>query len=99
MFAQTVSHAQSDASRGHQVTGGPIDLHEGAGTHKELRAWFASSQPVAQASPAVQSQPVTLPIVPVGGQQNLLVIAVAGGVGNSINVGQGFGMAEIAGLA
>ena len=97
VVVQLVGDAQGDAGRGDEVAGRLIDLDDQTWTHEELagqRLEFA-----AVAGPAVKRQAVRFAVTPCRGQQNLLMMAVAGGIGLPIDVGQRFGVAEIARFA
>jgi hypothetical protein len=47
----------------------------------------------------VQVEFVRLPVAPAAGEADLLVVTVAGGVGDAVDVGQRLRVAEVAGFA
>ena len=94
---QLLNDPHRHARRGEEIARRLVDLHNHAFAHEELagqRAKFA-----AEPGPAVECKAMRCPVAPLLGQQNLLVVAIAGRIGLAIDVGQGFRMAEFAGFA
>ena len=90
--------SQGDARADDEIAGRLVDLHDGAGAH-DGAGDGAGVPVVAQACPALQHKLVRLAIRPLRTQQNLLVVAVTGGVGNAVHGDQRFGVAEVTRIA
>ena len=103
---QFVGRPQGQPGQDGQVAGGLVDLHQRALAHDQrlgrrglTAAPITPAQELGPAGPAVEGQRSLASVPPLPRQQDLLVVAVAGRVGCAVHIGQGFGMAEIAGLA
>jgi len=87
--------AQRHAGQGYKIARGLVDQRQGRGSHVRLGRLVG----LQIARPAMQSQNVFPAVAPRRRQDDLLVVAIAGGKRLAINVGQSFGMAEAAGHA
>src|SRR5215216_4060881 len=98
MLIQILCRLQRDASEGEEITGRLVDLDHAALTHIELCKQIAAGR-TAQARPAMQRQEVGVPICPIPLQGNFLMMTITDSIGESVNVSQCLGMAEIARFA
>ena len=88
---------QRHAAGGDEVARRLVDLHHGAGTHKQPRV-LAKVARFDQPRKAVQVQLVAFAVTQAARQQKLLMVPVARGVDLAVQVGQRLRMAEVARL-
>ncbi len=98
VLTQMDGDAVSHPGQSQELASGQVRLDQKAGLHQQLAARIA--QVVSpHASPAVQLQAVRATVLQGAGQADLLVMPVAGGVEQAVEIHGRLGMAEVARLA
>ena len=98
LFIDHLDNAQRHPRRRQKITSWLVNLHHRALMHQQLRARLQMGK-AEQTSPAVEFEAMFRTVAPAGRQLDLLVVAVTGGIGFAVDVGEGLRVAEVATLA
>ncbi len=98
VIIQVGERFERDGGEHAKISRGLIDLHHSAVLHEKFGECIAIRKP-AETRPTVQGEGMFFAVAPFRLEQNFLMMTVAGGIRNTVNIRQAFRVRKIARIA